>query len=104
MNEALEAIRAEWRNGGLARCLAGEEPPEYPPIPSSRVVVWREREVRIPWTAAEDAIVRGRYLVEGYTGLLELLPKRSKDAIKSRAAALGVQAKRPGARPRKARA
>ncbi len=97
MNETLEAIRTEWLNGGLARCLAGEEAPAYP-LPSNRIVGWREPEIRLRWTAEEDAIIREHYLAEGYKGLLDLLPRRSKDEIKSRARALGMQAKRCGSR------
>ena len=100
MNETLEAIRAEWLAGGLERCLAGEEPPVYPRPHPSRVVEWREREIRIPWTAAEDAIVLDLYRVEGYAGLLDLLPTRSRDAIKGRARTLGVQIRQCGRRVR----
>ncbi len=100
MNETLEAIRAEWRRGGLERCLAGEEPPVYPRPHPSRVVEWREREVRVPWTVAEDAIVLDLYRTEGYAGLRDLLWPRSDDAIKGRARTLGMQITRPGRRQR----
>ncbi len=98
--EAYNAIISEWSGGGLARCLAGEEPPVYPMPHPSRIVEWRDREVRILWNAAEDAIMRDLYRTWGYRGLLDLLPRRSRDAIKSRARTLGLQIKRPGPRVR----
>ena len=39
MNETLEAIRAEWRNGGLASCIAGHDV-FLPDVSSGRVVKW----------------------------------------------------------------
>ena len=98
--EVYSAVVAEWRGGGLARCLAGEEPPIYPMPHPSRVMRWRERRSWIPWTATEEGIVRDLYHVQGYAALKDLLPGRSGDAIKSRARMLGVQAKRCGSRVR----
>ena len=98
--EVYGAIISEWSGGGLARCLAGEVPPIYPQPHPSRVVEWHMSEVRIPWTEAEDAIVRERYLVQGVSGILDLLPGRSKDAIRSRARKFGVQASIYGCRQR----
>ena len=39
MNETLEAIRAEWCNGGLAACLADQDV-FLPSVSSGRVVKW----------------------------------------------------------------
>ncbi len=39
MTENLQAIRDEWRNGGLAACLAGQDV-FLPSVPTGRVVKW----------------------------------------------------------------
>ncbi len=94
MNEtACEAILHEWGpGGGLKRCLAGEDVPAFPLPPPERIVVWNgPTAIRRPWSAAEDAVMRDLYKVEGY-GVLRKLPLRSKDAVRTRARILGVQA------------
>ncbi len=102
MNETLQAIREEWRGGGLARCLAGEDILVYPLPAPERIVGWTAAK-RVSWTTREAAIVRERYRVEGYA-LLPALPGRTKDSLRACAYRLGVQADRPGARYRGARA
>ncbi len=89
--ETYERILTEWRSGGLDDCLKGEDTPTFPLPPTERVLAWSAPPiVRVKWTAAEDAIMREHYLVEGY-GVLPKLPMRSKEAIRTRARILGVQ-------------
>ncbi len=97
--EACEALLQEWgAGGGLKRCLAGEDVPAFPLPPPERIVVWDgPTAIRRPWSAAEDAVMRDRYKVEGY-GVLRKLPLRSKDAVRTRARILGVQSKKCGMR------
>ncbi len=98
------AILAEWGpGGGLARCLAGGADILIYQLPArERIVGWTPAK-RVSWTTREAAIVRERYLVEGYA-LLTALPGRTKDSLRGLAYRLGVQADRPGKRIRGARA
>ncbi len=99
MNEACEQILTDWRHGGLARCLAGEDAPAFPSHTPARIVTWDQpREIRRPWASCEDAVMRERYFTEGCVALLRALPLRSKDAIRSRARKLGVQSTKCGMR------
>ena len=94
--EVYSAVVAEWRDGGLAQCLAGEDILVFPLPARERIVEWTAAK-RVSWTAREAAIVRERYRAEGYA-LLTALPGRSKDALKGMAARLGVQADHSGKR------
>lgn len=53
-----------------------------------------------PWTQAEEAVMREKYLKGGWMALLRLLPGRSKAAIQNKACELGVTADRSGPRDR----
>ena len=50
----------------------------------------------VPWTAAEELIVRSIYRERGAKACAELLPGRSESAIVNRARALGLQRRKPG--------
>jgi hypothetical protein len=99
MNETLEAIRAEWRGGGLARCLAGEDyTPPNACDEQGRIIKWQY--VIASWTVREDAVIRTRYYKHGILGCLDGCPTRTKDQIRCRAQVLGVQAVGRGKRRR----
>ncbi len=62
MNEACEAILAEWRGGGLERCLAGKDVFLPCAAPLGRVVAWRHEDEpdlmkttmdQVDWAAAQ---------------------------------------------------
>ncbi len=100
MNENLEAIRKEWRGGGLKRCLAGEDnyTPPYAFNIHGRVIKWGF--VRGTWTAEEDAVLTKQYGGKGSLGCLAACPTKTKDQIRSRAQRLGLQTEQRGPRGR----
>ena len=102
MHENLEAILEEWGpGGGLERCLAGED--YTPPFACDwygRAIPWSY--VRGSWTAAEDAVLREHYYEKGSLGCLVLCPTKTKEQIRNRGRALGLQTDKRGTRGRKA--
>ncbi len=110
MNEVLEAIREEWRNGGLERCLAGKDVFTYTAIgEDGKLRAWSGKVVkrrhlsgrrRTLWQPWEDAILRENYWSNGVAGCGQAMMHRTKNAIRQRAACLGVQGDRRGRRNR----
>ena len=99
--EACEAILREWGpGGGLKRCLAGEDyTPPFAHDKHGLIIPWGY--VRGSWTAAEDAVLHEHYHERGSLGCLELCPTKTKEQIRNRGAALGLQGDRRGTRGRR---
>ncbi len=91
MNETLEAIRTEWRNGGLERCLAGED---YTPANAcdehGKIIPWNWSGRKQDFKPSEDAILRSNYPNGGTAACLEGCPSFTKSQIKRRANYLGL--------------
>lgn len=109
MNEVFKSILAEWRGGGLERCLAGEDVFSYTALgEDGRLRSWSGKVIkrrhlsgrrRTLWQPWEDAILRENYRNNGVAGC-GLAMHRTKNAIKARAVRLGVQGNRRGRRNR----
>ncbi len=99
MNETCEAILAEWRGSGLARCLAGEEfTPPYGCDIHGKVIRWNWSGRPMLFSPSEDAVIRANYPTGGTAACLEGCPHRTKSQIKRRAQYLGLHTSVRGCR------